>query len=103
MLFLGDVIVKKMEKAGLSVDDYRWVSDRPEKQQNFSSPVKAKVTRKGPWQSPHQFFFEAVDIVHKSKYWNASPEYWETLANVVRTVSREYNVDLNSWSLLAHG
>ena len=65
----------------------------PEKQQELFDR-RPKVTNAGPWQSPHQFF-EAVDIVHKSKYWNASPEYWETLANVVRTVSREYNVDLN--------
>lgn len=91
MLFLGDVIVKKMEKAGypsMIIDGYR----SPEKQQKLFDK-RPKVTYARPWQSAHQFF-EAVCIVHKSKYWNASPEYWETLANVVRTVSREYNVDL---------
>lgn len=91
MAYLADVIVKKMEGAGWPsriAELYR----SPERQQTLNNK-KPKVTNAGPFESPHQFY-EAADIVHKTLYWKAPPEYWETLAAVVRIVSEEYRVDL---------
>ena len=89
MMFLADQIVKRMGRSG-------WPS---KVQTGYRSAVKQdEVYAQGrskarAWQSAHQYF-EAVDIVHKSMYWAAPPEYWEQLAIVVRAVGKEYGVDL---------
>lgn len=98
MAYLGEVICKKMEKAGYpSIVHACWRS--PEEQDSVFAKGRSKAKA---WQSPHQYL-EAVDIVHKSKFWQASPDYWEMLATVVRTVGHEYNVALDhghNWSFV---
>lgn len=89
MIWLGEQIVKRMEKAGYPSRIF--IGYRSPEQQNreyAEGDSKAKA-----WQSPHQYY-EAVDIIHKTKAWNVTQDYWDTLASIVRTVEREYNIDL---------
>lgn len=91
MLYLGGQIVKRLGKAGWPayiVEGYR----SPERQRELKSNGKG-VTNASAWESAHQFY-EAVDIVHKSLLWEAPPEFWETMAAIVRTVADEYDVEL---------
>lgn len=91
MFFLGQQIVKAMQDAGYPAkisECYR----SPERQ----AKLKAKGTSKaGPWKSPHQFL-EAVDIIHPSKGWNVSQEYWDTLNACTLIVEEKYGVDIVS-------
>lgn len=89
MYYLAQQIVKRMGKAGYPSKIYEHFRT-PERQWELFNKGRSKA---GPWQSPHQFG-EACDIAHKSLAWNAPPEYWETLAKVVRVVASEYNVNL---------
>lgn len=89
MYYLGQQIVKGMQDAGYPakiIECYR----SPERQLKVFSEGHSKATA---WQSPHQYN-EAVDIVHPSKYWNVSEEYWTTLAAVVEIVAEKYSVQL---------
>lgn len=89
MLWLGDQIVKRMEKAGYPSRIFCGFRSPEQQNREFADgDSKAKA-----WQSPHQFY-EAVDIIHKTKAWNVSQDYWDMLATVVRTVEREYSIDL---------
>lgn len=92
MQFLGQQIVKSMEDAGYPAkvqECYR----SPERQQRLLS-LGEGVTKAGSFGSAHQYY-EAVDIVHPSLFWNASSDYWEQLAVCVRIVADKYGVDLN--------
>lgn len=89
MLYIGQQIVKRMEKMGYPsriVEHYR----DPERQDEL---YLAGYSKAKAWQSPHNYF-EAVDIVHKTLYWNAPPEYWDALSVCVRVIETELNVDL---------
>lgn len=89
MLYIGQQIVKRMEKMGYPSKIHEHFRT-PERQ----SQLKAKGHSKaGPWRSPHQFG-EAVDIVHKTKYWQAGPDYWEALASCVRVIEADLRVSL---------
>ncbi len=97
MIFLGRQIVKGMEDAGYPAKilyGYR----SPEGQAELYAKGRTKsgniVTKAKPYQSPHQYY-EAVDIVHPSKFWDVSEAYWDTLASVVRIVAEKYGVELN--------
>jgi hypothetical protein len=89
MYYLGQQIVKLMEDAGYPCkiwQCYRSPEDQTEYYVRGTSKAKA-------WQSPHQYY-EAVDLLHPSLYWDVSDEYWETLAACVRTVADKYGVPL---------
>lgn len=89
MHWLGEQIVKRMEKAGYPSRIF-CAYRSPEEQQKAFDRGASKAR---PFRSPHQFF-EAVDIIHKTKAWDVSQDYWDTLAIVVRTIERQYKVDL---------
>lgn len=89
MMFLGLQIVKRMERAGYPSIIHACFRHPAEQQRVFDKGA----SKARPWESPHQYF-EAVDIVHKSLYWQAPPVYWETLATVVRQVAEEFGVPL---------
>lgn len=89
MLFLGQQIVRAMQDAGYPARihcHYR----SPTKQAELK---EAGRSRAGPWESPHQFY-EAVDIIHASKGWEVSSDFWDTLAGCARIVSQKYGVEL---------
>lgn len=89
MYYLGQQIVKQMEDAGYPAkiaECYR----KPQRQAELKSKGRSKA---GPWQSPHQYF-EAVDIIHPSKGWEVSEDYWAALAMAVRTIEDKFNVEL---------
>jgi hypothetical protein len=89
MLYIGQQIVKRMEKTGYPskvIEHWR----TPERQRMLQARGNSKA---GPWQSPHQFG-EAVDIVHKTRGWQVSPDYWAALATCVRVIEAELNVRL---------
>lgn len=89
MFYLGQQIVKAMEDAGYPAKIVEcWRS--PERQ---SKMLEGGSSRAGPWHSPHQYF-EAVDIIHPSKGWDVSPEYWRTLSACVRIVAEKFKVEL---------
>ncbi|KMW57248.1 hypothetical protein AIOL_002209 [Candidatus Rhodobacter oscarellae] len=96
MIFLGQQIVKGMQEAGYPsrVVFGRRTAERQAKlyAKGRTAPGR-KVTRAGPWESAHQFD-DAVDICHKSKGWDVSKDYWETLASVVRIVGEVFDVQL---------
>jgi len=95
MLWLGDQICKRMERSGWP-SMIRFGYRTPEHQNrlyNSRTPKGRRITNARAYQSPHNFY-EAVDIVHKTKGWQASPAYWEALAQCVRVVSKEYGVPL---------
>jgi hypothetical protein len=92
MYFLGQQIVKAMQDAGYPAmisECYR----SPERQARIKAMGKGR-TNAGPWQSPHQYL-EAVDIIHPSKGWNVSQEYWDTLATCARIVGDKYGVEFD--------
>ena len=95
MIYLGQQICKRMEKGGWPsriAYGYR-TPEHQNRLYNTRTPKGKRVTYAKAYQSPHNFF-EAVDIVHKGKGWDAPKEYWEALAQCVRVVSQEYNVAL---------
>lgn len=89
MFYIGCKIVARMETMG-------WPSKihccyrPPEEQDKLYALGRTKARC---WRSPHQFY-EAVDIIHATKAWGVSEEYWEALAVCVRVVAKELNVDL---------
>ena len=90
MHYLGLKIVRKMQEAGYPSRIF--VTYRsPELQNEMFRKGRSKAHA---WQSPHQYW-EAVGIVHETKYWDVSPAYWEALATCVRIVADENEVDLN--------
>jgi hypothetical protein len=94
MIWLGDQIVKRMEKAGWPSKVYYGYRSPELQTKLYNRRVKGRrVTNAKAYESPHNFY-EAVDIVHSTLYWNAPPEYWEALAQCVRVVEAEYNVEL---------
>lgn len=96
MYYLGQQIVKAMQDAGYPAKIlfcYRSPEDQHKLYQKGRSHKGPLVTNANAWQSAHQYS-EAVDIIHPSKGWEVSEEYWETLASVVRIVEEKYNVDL---------
>lgn len=89
MYFLGQQIVKAMQDAGYPakiIECYR----PPERQDQLKAKGRSKAAR---WHSPHQYY-EAVDIVHPTKYWDVTPDYWDKLAVCVRIVADKFGVDL---------
>lgn len=89
MFYIGQQIVKAMQDAGYPAkisECYR----SPERQNQLFAKRTSKARA---WQSPHQFL-EAVDIIHPSKGWNVSQEYWDTLNACARIVEEKYNVQL---------
>lgn len=89
MKFLGQQIVKAMEDAGFPAFihcHYRGPAQQDEAYALGTSQAKAG-------QSPHQYM-EAVDIVHPSKYWQVSSDYWDALAACVRVVEERYDINL---------
>lgn len=90
MYFLGQHIVKRMETMGYPSRIYTLYRTPAEQNKAF----KRKASKAKAYQSPHQFL-EAVDIVHKHLYWEASPAYWEALALCVRQVEAQFDVKLD--------
>ncbi len=87
--YLGMQVVRMMEDAGYpSRILYCWRS--PQVQNRFYNKGTSKAKA---WQSPHQYM-EAVDVIHATRGWNVSEDYWDTLAACVRTVSSRFNVQL---------
>lgn len=89
MLYLGQQIVRAMQDAGYPSRihcHYR----PPGKQAELK---EAGHSRASPWDSPHQYY-EAVDIIHASKGWGVTDQYWETLASCARIVADKYGVEL---------
>ena len=89
MYFLGQQIVKVMEDAGYPAMIHCCYRS-PQLQQKWFDKGTSKAR---PWESPHQYW-EAVDIVHPSLFWNVSSDYWEQLAVAVRIVAEKYGVEL---------
>lgn len=97
MKFLGQQIVKRMEDSGFPAMIHTCYRSPQEQARLYAKGRSASgriVTKAKPWSSAHQLW-EAVDIVHPELFWNASPEYWDTLAACVRAVSEQYGVKLN--------
>lgn len=98
MYFLGQQIVRKMQQAGWPAKIYECYRTF-ERQAELYERVP-RVTNAQPGESPHQFY-EAVDIVHETKYWDVPEKFWEELAAAVRVVGAEYGVVLDhghDWS-----
>lgn len=87
MYYLGQQIVKAMEDAGYPA--FIHCCYRPPEEQQAAFDRKASKAR--PFQSPHQYW-EAVDIVHPSLFWNAPPDYWEALHDCARVVEERFGV-----------
>lgn len=92
MMFLGQQVVKRMEDAGYPAKIFECYRT-PARQEELQSKEDWR-TDAGAYDSAHQYF-EAVDIVHPSLFWNASSDYWEQLAVCVRIVAEKYGVDLS--------
>lgn len=89
MYYLGQQIVKAMEDAGYPAKIFCCLRTPQEQNEVFQKGhSKARA-----WHSPHQFY-EAVDIIHPSKAWDVSSDYWEALATCVRTIAERYDVNL---------
>lgn len=100
MIYLGQQIVKKMQDAGYPSKIF--YGYRSAELQLALYNKRPKVTNARPYESPHQYY-EAVDIVHETLFWNAPPEYWETLSAVVQVVSKEFGVGLthgHNWQMV---
>jgi uncharacterized protein YcbK (DUF882 family) len=89
MHYLGLKIVRKMQEAGYP--SRIQTTYRPPHTQNEMYVTGRSKAR--AWESPHQYY-EAVDIVHETKYWKVSEEYWKVLAVCVRVVADESGVEL---------
>lgn len=92
MIYLGQQIVKKMQDAGYPSKIFYGYRSAELQQALYNK--RPRVTYARPYESPHQYY-EAVDIVHETLFWNAPPEYWETLSAVVEVVSKEFGVGLS--------
>ena len=88
MLFIGQQIVKRMEKMGYpSKIAEHWRT--PERQAKLFFEGRSKIPSLGA-----HVFGEAVDIVHKELNWDAPAAYWDALAVAVRVIAADYRVDL---------
>lgn len=96
MYYLGQQIVKAMQDAGYPAK-ILYCYRSPEHQARLYAKgrtVAGKiVTKAKPWQSAHNYM-EAVDIIHPSKAWDVTEDYWEALASCVRIVAHKYDVSL---------
>jgi hypothetical protein len=88
MFFLGLQIVKAMQDAGYPAKIHECYRP-PERQDALFAKGKSKARA---WSSPHQFL-EAVDIIHPSKGWNVSDEYWDTLHACATIVEEKFGVE----------
>jgi hypothetical protein len=52
------------------------------------------VTKAEPFSSAHQYFL-AADIIHETRGWNVSDDYWETLSAVLDNLGNRFSVKLN--------
>lgn len=106
MYYLGEQIVRAMQKAGYPAKIlycYRSPEFQNELYQKGRttvgvSPTPARplgwtVTNADAWESPHNYC-EAVDIIHETRGWDVSEEFWEALASCVRIVGDKYGVYL---------
>lgn len=89
MMFLAGHIVKQMNESGHPAIIH--TGYRPPEVQNAAFNRKASKAK--AWQSPHQFW-EAVDIVHPSLFWDAKPPYWKQLGVVTKNVAAQFRVPL---------
>lgn len=90
MFYIGQQIVRAMQDAGYPAkisECYR----PPDRQNQLMAEGFSKARA---WSSPHQFY-EAVDIIHPSKGWNVSADYWEALATCVRNIEAKLGVELS--------
>lgn len=89
MHYLGQQIVRGMQDAGYPAKIH--VCYRPPDLQD--SLYRRGRSKAKAWQSPHQYF-EAVDVVHETLFWECEQDFWDTLARVVKIVAEKYNVTL---------
>lgn len=89
MYFLGQQIVKNMQQQGYP--SYIHTCFRPPEIQEEKH--KQGLSKAPAWASPHQYY-EAVDIVHLTKHWHASNQYWHALNNAVEIIAEKYGVEL---------
>jgi len=89
MYFLGQQIVKGMQDAGYPSKIHEHYRTR-ERQYDLFRRGRSKAP---PGLSPHQWG-AAVDIVHQTKGWEVSRDYWDTLNAVVQVVAKKYEVRL---------
>lgn len=96
MFFLGQQIVKAMQKSGYPAKIlfcHRTAEHQARLYAQGRTASGSIVTRAKPWDSAHNYF-EACDIIHPTKAWDVSEEYWAALASCVRTVGNKYGVKL---------
>lgn len=92
--WIGLQIVKRMQSMGYpSKIQYCYRSAAYQDALYMKRVNGKRVTNARGWQSAHQYY-EAVDIVHETLFWEAPPEYWEALALCVRQVSDQYKIEL---------
>lgn len=95
--FIGQVVVKRMGEAGWPSRIYYCYRDDQLQAELYAKGRTVdgdRVTNAPPFESAHQYF-GACDVVHKTLYWHAPPEYWEMLAKVIKQVSREFKIELD--------
>lgn len=51
------------------------------------------VSKAHAFRSPHQYF-EAVDIVHKTLFWDPPPAFWDDLNAASQVIERKFKVSL---------
>ncbi|WP_138424421.1 M15 family metallopeptidase domain-containing protein [Maritimibacter alexandrii] len=89
LLYIGQKIVRAMQDAGYPARIYEhWRSPAQQTLYYEKGTTKAK-----PWQSAHQYG-EAVDILHPTKAWSVTNEYWDALARCVNVVEQQLDVKL---------
>lgn len=97
MHYLAQQTAREMEKAGYPCK-ILWTYRPPEKQAQLYAQGRTKpgkiVTRAKPWQSAHQLY-EGSDLIHPSKAWGVSEDYWEALAACWQIVSAKHGVKVD--------
>jgi len=89
MGFLLSHIVKRMAAAGWPATVHALYRSPAEQ-----NAAKARgASKASAYHSPHQFY-EAGDVVHKTLFWDAPQEFWDTLAIVSRQVANDFGVPL---------
>jgi hypothetical protein len=95
--YLGQQVVKAMEDAGYPakiVFCYRSADHQAKLYAKGRTAPGRIVTKARPFESAHQYL-EACDIVHPSKGWDVSEDYWDALAACVRIVAEKFKVELD--------
>lgn len=87
MYYLGQQIVRAMQDAGYPAKIFCCFRDPDDQEDAF----ERGVSRANSWQSPHQYY-EAVDIVHASKFWNVSSDFWDHLHAAAHMVEDRFGV-----------